>query len=264
MTQADLQLGNLSDPALAAARLAAPTPAGHFDELRDAQGALRPVWQEFFEHVGAGAFADFDRRAALLARQVRDDGITYNVYSDQHGRTSRWSLDLLPFIVSREDWAQIEEGIVQRASLISEILRDVYGEQYLLKQGLLPPALVFGNPGYLRPLHGTVPVGGTFLHMVAFDLARGPDGRWWVVGQRTQAPSGLGYALENRILVSRLFGDSFRAMRVQRLASSFRRLLGTLTRLAPREDDEPPRVVLLTPGPYNETYFEHAYLARYL
>jgi uncharacterized circularly permuted ATP-grasp superfamily protein len=143
-------------------------------------------------------------------------------------------------------------------------LRDVYGEQSLLKQGLLPPALVFGNPGYLRPLHGTVPVGGSFLHMVAFDLAHAPDGRWWVVGQRTQAPSGLGYALQNRILVSRLFADSFRAMQVQRLASSFRRLLDTLIRLAPRDDDEPPRVVLLTPGPYNETYFEQAYLARYL
>jgi len=264
VTQADLQLEAFADPAAAAARLAAAAPAGHFDELRDPQGTLRPVWRQFFEHVGAGAFADFDRRAALLARQVRDDGITYNVYSDQHGPTHRWSLDLLPFIVSREDWARIEEGIVQRASLLSEILRDVYGEQSLLKRGLLPPALVFGNPGYLRPLHGTVPVGGSFLHMVAFDLARAPDGRWWVVGQRTQAPSGLGYALQNRILVSRLFADSFRAMQIQRLASSFRRLLDTLTRLAPRDDEAPPRIVLLTPGPYNETYFEQAYLARYL
>ncbi len=264
MTQANLQLEAFADPAVAVARLAAPTPAGHFDELRDAQGALRPVWREFFEHAGPGAFADFDRRAALLARQVRDDGITYNVYSDQHGPTHRWSLDLLPFIVSREDWAQIEEGVVQRASLLSAILRDVYGEQNVLKQGLLPPALVFGNPGYLRPLHGTVPVGGNFLHIVGFDLARAPDGRWWVVGQRTQAPSGLGYALQNRILVSRLFADSFRAMHVQRLASSFRRLLDTLIELAPRDEDEPPRIVLLTPGPYNETYFEQAYLARYL
>jgi uncharacterized circularly permuted ATP-grasp superfamily protein/uncharacterized alpha-E superfamily protein len=210
------------------------------------------------------AIADFDRRAALLARQVRDDGITYNVYSEPHDSAQRWSLDLLPFIVSREDWAQIEEGIVQRAGLLSAILHDVYGEQRLLQEGLLPPALVFGNPGYLRPLHGAAPVGGRFLHIVAFDLAHGPDGRWWVVGQRTQAPSGLGYALQNRILVSRLFADSFRSMHVQRLASSFRRLLDTLTQLAPRDSGEPPSIVLLTPGPYNETYFEQAYLARYL
>ena len=264
MTQADLQLENFEDPTSAAARLAGPITAGHFDELRDPQGALRPAWRGFFTSIGSAAIADFDRRAALLARQVREDGITYNVYSDPHGSANRWSLDLLPFIVSREDWAQIEPGIVQRAGLLSAILRDVYGEQRLLKDGLLPPALVFGNPGYLRPLHGSEPVGGRFLHIVGFDLARGPDGRWWVVGQRTQAPSGLGYALQNRILVSRLFADGFRAMHVQRLASSFRRLLDTLNRLAPRDDGETPRIVLLTPGPYNETYFEHAYLARYL
>ncbi len=264
MTRADLQLENLADPILAAARLAAPAAAGHFDELRDPQGALRPIWQEFFQNVGPAGIAEFDRRAALLARQVREDGITYNVYSDQHDPSHRWSLDLLPFIVSREDWEQIEPGIVQRAGLLSAILDDVYGEQRLLRESLLPPALVFGNPGYLRSLRGTVPVGGRFLHIVGFDLARGPDGRWWVVGQRTQAPSGLGYALQNRILMSRLFADSFRAMHVQRLASGFRRLLETLNRLAPREPDETPRTVLLTPGPYNETYFEQAYLARYL
>ena len=264
MTQANLQLEGPSDPARQAARLAAPAAAGHFDELRDADGSLRPAWHQFFGHVGIGAVADFDRRAELLERQVRDDGITYNVYSQEDGPANQWSLDLLPFIISRDDWKQIEEGIVQRASLLSAILRDVYGDQRLLAEGLLPPALVFGNPGYLRPMHGTVPVGGAFLHIVAFDLARGPDGRWWVLGQRTQAPSGLGYALQNRILVSRIFADSFAALRVQRMASSFRRLLETLTRLAPCRRGEKPRIVLLTPGPYNETYFEQAYLARYL
>jgi uncharacterized circularly permuted ATP-grasp superfamily protein/uncharacterized alpha-E superfamily protein len=264
VTHADPQFEEPNDPALEAARRAGAATAGHFDELRDPQGALRPVWRGFFGHLGPSAFSDFDYLAAQLARQVREDGITYNVYSDQHDSAHRWSLDLLPFIVSREDWAQIEPGIVQRAGLLSAILRDVYGEQRLLKDGLLPPALVFGNPGYLRALRGSEPVGGGFLHIVGFDLARGPDGRWWVVGQRTQAPSGLGYALQNRILVSRLFADGFHAMHVQRLASGFRRLLETLNRLAPRDPGEVPRIVLLTPGPYNETYFEQAYLARYL
>jgi len=264
MSQADPQLENVEDPTAAAARLAGPTTPGHFDELREPPGSLRPAWREFFGRIGTVAIADFDRRAAQLARQVREDGITYNVYSDQHGTANRWSLDQLPFIVTREDWAQIEPGIVQRAGLLSAILRDVYGPQRLLSEGLLPPALVFGNPGYLRPLHGTEPVGERYLHIVGFDLARGPDGQWWVVGQRTQAPSGLGYALQNRILVSRLFGDAFRAMHVQRLASTFRRLLDTLNRLAPCANGEMPRIVLLTPGPYNETYFEQAYLARYL
>jgi hypothetical protein len=152
VTQADLQLQALADPASAAVRLAAATPAGHFDELRDPQGALRPMWREFFEHVGAGAFADFDRRAALLARQVRDDGITYNVYSDQHGPTNQWSLDLLPFIVSREDWAQIEEGIVQRASLLSEIARRLR-RAVPAQAGPAAGGAGIRQSRYLRPLH---------------------------------------------------------------------------------------------------------------
>ena len=264
MSTAGVPLPDAADPVTVAAKLAAPATRGHFDELRDPAGEVRPAWAEFLQYLGPTSFADFDRRAALLAHQVREDGVTYNVYSDPNRSSQSWSLELLPFIVSREDWNQIEAGIVQRAQLLSAILRDIYGEQSLLKKGLLPPALVFGNPGYLRPLHGVEPVGGRFLHIVGFDLARGPDGRWWVVGQRTQAPSGLGYALQNRILVSRLFPDAFRGMRVQRLASSFRRLLETWNRLAPRQKGEPPRIVLLTPGPYSETYFEHAYLARYL
>jgi len=264
VSQVDLQLDAASDPSRAAAALASPAMPGHFDEFRQEDGSLRQVWRQFFDAVGVGAVGDFGRRAEMLARQVRDDGVTYNVYSDPSGSAHQWNLDLLPFIIPREDWEQIEAGIVQRAGLLSAILRDVYGEQRLLKDGLLPPALVFGNPGYLRPMHGTVPIGGEFLHIVAFDLARGPDGRWWVVGQRTQAPSGLGYALQNRILVSRHFTEGFAALRVQRLASGFRRLLDTLTRLAPCRPGEKPRIVLLTPGPYNETYFEQAYLARYL
>ena len=211
--------------------------------------------------------ADLPRREALLARQVLEHGVTYNVYSDEPGASRRWSLDLLPFIVERDDWKVIEAAVVQRAAVLSALMHDVYGPQQLLREGLLPPALVLGSPGYLRPLHGIVPPGGIFLHVVAFDLARGPDGRWWVLGHRAQAPSGMGYALENRLIVSRLFGDNFSALRVQRLAASYRRLLETLVQHAPRDPGEPgtaPRIVLLTPGRYNETYFEHAYLAHYL
>lgn len=253
------------DPARLAARLALPPRAGHFDEMRDAAGALRPEWRRFFSLLGGG-FDDLDRRFATLARQIRDDGVTYNVYSDENGASRPWSLDLLPFIISAAEWARIEQGVAQRAALLSRIMQDVYGAQQLLADGLLPPALVLGNPGYLRPLAGCVPAGDTYLHIVAFDLARGPDGAWWVVSQRTQSPSGIGYALQNRLIKRSLFPEAFREMRVQRLASSYRRLLDTLSRLAPR-DDAPgvaPRVVLLTPGPYSETYFEHAYLARYL
>jgi len=254
------------NPARIAAHLALPARSGHFDELRTADGSLHAEWQQFFTHLGVGGFDDLDRRLETIGRQVRDDGITYNVYSDEGGSPRPWSLDLLPFIISAAEWAHIEQGIAQRAMLLSKIMRDIYGAQRLLADGLLPPALVLGNPGYLRPLAGCVPAGDTYLHIMAFDLARAADGTWWVVAQRTQSPSGIGYALQNRIITRHLFPEAFREMRVQRLATSYRRLLDTLVRLSASIDDAnaTPSVVLLTPGPYNETYFEHAYLARYL
>ena len=152
---------------------------------------------------------------------------------------------------------------MQRARLLNQILQDTYGPQMLVAEGILPSALVHGHPGYLRPMQSFQPPGGMHVHIVAFDLARSPDGGWWVVSQRTQAPSGLGYILENRLTVSRMFPHPFRELQVQHLAASYRHLLDTMYRLAPSEGGV-TRVVLLTPGPFNETYFEHAYLARYL
>jgi len=267
VSQTLFQFDDDSDSSAAVRRLAVPAPAGHYDELLGPAGELRPAWRTFFGSLGAAGLQDLPRRESLLKRQVHEHGVTYNVYSDEHGPPRRWSLDLLPFIVVAQDWKIIEAAVVQRAAVLSAVMRDVYGPMHLVREGLLPPALVLGSPGFLRSLHGVVPAGGIFLHVVAFDLARGPDGRWWVLGHRTQAPSGLGYALENRLIVSRLFGENFAAMQVQRLAKSFRRLLETLDEHAPRDPGEAagaPRIVLLTPGRYNETYFEHAYLAHYL
>lgn len=257
-----LDLGHES-PALAAAL---PARAGHYDELRDADGHLRPGWARFFGQLGAEGLADLGRRAQTLARQIAEDGVSYNVYNYAQRGAQPWSLDLLPHIVEAEEWAALEAGITQRARLLSRMMRDLYDRQRLLRDALLPPALVYGNPAYLRPLVGAPVIGGTYLHLMAFDLARAEDGRWWVIGQRTQAPSGLGYALQNRLIVSRQFPEAFREMRVQRLASSYRRLLDTLERCAPHDHSgrSAVRIVLLTPGPYAATYFEHAYLARYL
>ena len=212
--------------------------------------------------MGAEGLQDLDRRTHSLQRQVRDNGITYNVYADADGPQRPWSVDLFPLILSQADWAHIERGVQQRARLLDRVMADVYGPQELLRQGLIPSALVQGHPGYLRALHGVKPVGGTHLHIAAFDMARDAQGDWWVVTQRTQAPSGLGYLLENRLLISRLFPEAFRQMHVQRLAATYRDLLDGLRKMSPAGADA--RIVLLTPGPYNETYFEHAYLARYL
>jgi uncharacterized circularly permuted ATP-grasp superfamily protein/uncharacterized alpha-E superfamily protein len=252
-------------PADWALSLSVPADAGHRDELRDsaAPHTLAPHWSRFFEHVGTDGLADLNRRADNLQRQIRDNGVTYNVYADTASGLQRpWALDLFPMIVNPQDWAVIEAGVLQRATLLNRILADLYGPQDLLRRALLPTALVQGHPGYLRAMKGVVPPGGTWLHIAAFDLAHGPDGRWWVVGQRTQAPSGLGYLLENRIAIARQFPKAFAGMKVQRLAASYRALMDGIKALAPEGDEA--RIALLTPGPYNETYFEHAYLARYL
>ncbi|WP_227753682.1 MULTISPECIES: circularly permuted type 2 ATP-grasp protein [Ramlibacter] len=259
-----------ASPSALAAALAPAATAGHFDELRarlsagpGAQGPVCAPWQRFFEQMGPGGFADLDRRTANLERQVRDNGITYNVYADTHGPQRPWSLDLFPLLVEPASWARIETGVLQRMKLLDRVLADVYGPRELLQSNLLPPALVQGHPGYLRSMHGVQPAGGTWLHIAAFDLARDAQGGWWVVSQRTQAPSGLGYLLENRLLISRLFPEAFRGLQVQRLAGTYRALIDSLRAHCPAGGEE-PRIALLTPGPYNETYFEHAYLARYL
>jgi uncharacterized circularly permuted ATP-grasp superfamily protein/uncharacterized alpha-E superfamily protein len=266
----DSLFGDASDsPSAIAAALAPNAAAGHYDELRGgesgANDALQPHWQRFFEHLGAAGFPDLNRRTLNLERQVRDNGITYNVYADSHGPQRPWSLDLFPLVITPRAWQQLEAGVLQRVKLLDRVLADVYGPQELLSRNLLPPALVQGHPGYLRAMHGVTPPGGTHLHIAAFDLARDAQGAWWVVSQRTQAPSGLGYLLENRLIISRLFPEAFRDLKVQRLAATYRALADALRAMCPRPADvREPRIVLLTPGPYNETYFEHAYLARYL
>ncbi len=246
--------------------LAHPAQAGHFDELQGAlagaQQTLAPPWRTFFEQLGSMGLDDLDRRTHTLARQVRDNGITYNVYANEGGPQRPWALDLFPLILTSESWQQIESGVQQRARLLERVMADVYGPQQLIRQAMIPPALVQGHPGYVRAMHGVAPVGGTHLHIAAFDLARGPDGQWAVVSQRTQAPSGLGYLLENRLLISRQFPQAFEAMNIQRLAASYRVWVESLKAHSPAGAQA--HVALLTPGPYNETYFEHAYLARYL
>lgn len=245
-------------------RRAAAAEAGHHDELRDADGQLRPAWAAFAAQLGA-PLDDLARRQALLARQIQEDGVTYNVYNAQGGPSRPWSLEVLPLLIDADEWLALERGVAQRASLLNAILADVYGEQRVLKDALLPAALVYGHPGYLRGLQGVQPAGGVYLHVAAFDLVRGPDGDWSVVSQRTQAPSGLGYVMQNRLIVSRLFPEAYRGLNVQHLATGYRRLIDTVTELAAGcAGGATPRLALLTPGPYNETYFEQAYLARYL
>ncbi|MGE3508884.1 MAG: circularly permuted type 2 ATP-grasp protein [Vicinamibacterales bacterium] len=237
-------------------------PAGHFDELRDG-GVVRPAWDAFATHAGEWTVEHLVRAQARVDRQIHENGVTYNVYAAADGPSRPWSLDALPMLLSGADWEELARGLRQRARLLNALAADVYGGQRLVHEGVIPPALVYRHPGFLRECHGVHPPSGVFLHLVAFDVARGPDGIWRVMATRTQAPSGVGYAHENRTTIARLFPNALRALRVQSLVGFFQTLQRTLLAAAP-SDGEAPHVVLLTPGPFNETYFEHVYLAKQL
>ncbi|MBA1377542.1 circularly permuted type 2 ATP-grasp protein [Pseudomonas brassicacearum] len=240
-----------------------PLTTGTYHELLDDSGAVRAHWRRLFDQLQRSTPAQLLQRQALLARQIQENGVTYNVYADPKGADRPWELDLLPHVIDAQEWKLLSAGIAQRARLLNAVLADLYGPQRLISEGLLPAELVFGHNNFLWPCQGITPPDGDFLHLYAVDLARTPDGRWWVTADRTQAPSGAGYALENRTIVSRAFPDLYRDLKVQHLSGFFRTLQETLARQAP-SDGEPPLVVLLTPGRFNESYFEHLYLARQL
>lgn len=236
---------------------------GVYDELMTVSGAVRPAYETLVREMGELGGEERRRRYETARRIILEQGIAYNVYGDALGMERPWALDPLPFIISAEEWGIIEAGLIQRATLLNRILADSYGVQDLVRRGGLPPAMLFAQPEFLRPCHGYRPTDGVFLRLYAADVARSPDGQWWVVSDRTQIPTGAGYALANRLVTARVLPEAFRACGVHRLAPFFRAMLAMLAGLSPRRTDE-PRVVMLTPGPYNETYFEQAWLARYL
>ena len=232
-----------------------------YDELSADGVTHRPHWAELMDSLAALGPEELAWRWGRAERRIRENGITYNIYGDPQGANRPWKIDLIPLLISGEEWQFIEAGIAQRAQLLELLLRDLYGPQTLLTEGRIPSALLYANPAFLRPLAGVQLRGQSFLHLLAVDLARSPDGQWWVLADRTQAPSGAGYALENRTIVSDVLPDLFRDSNVQRLAPFFRAQREALIAMAGRDN---PLVVLMTPGPLNETYFEHSYLARYL
>ena len=234
-----------------------------YDEAFDAEGRPRSHWERLALAAHRASRAALTRRAQTIRRAVEQHGVTYNIYGDPQGADRPWEVDVLPFVIGKEEWHFLANAIEQRARVLNRVMADLYGENRLLSEGLIPPAIIYGHNNYLWPCRGIEPRGKTYLYLYACDLARSPDGRWWVINDRTQGPSGAGYALQNRLIVTPLYENIFRSLGVQRLANFFRALQQQLAALAPT-DGEPPMVALLTAGPYNETYFEHVFLARYL
>src|SRR5258708_2094889 len=235
--------------------------AGIFDEMMDADGQVRPHWRPFLTMLGSLGADEINRRFAVADRYLHDSGVFYRVYEDPAGAERPWPLSHMPLIIDRAEWAELKSALIQRADLLERVLADAYGEARIVRDGLVPAVLIAGNPEFLRPLVGVAPPGGAHLRFYAVDVGRGADGRWWVLGDRTQAPSGSGFVLESRLALQRAMPEVYRDIRVERLAPFFQAFQTALSGFN-RQDDS--RVCLLTPGPMDDSYFEHGYLARYL
>jgi uncharacterized circularly permuted ATP-grasp superfamily protein/uncharacterized alpha-E superfamily protein len=238
-----------------------PQGGAAWDEQRAASGEIRPPWQPLMASLEALGRDELAIRAQNGRRILREHGASC-LSSDPEGeREVQWELDYIPLVVGADEWRELEAGLVQRARLLNLVLGDLFGVQHLVRDGFVPAPLVYANPGYLRACQTVRVAGGNYLHLYAADVARGPEGRWRVLADRTQAPAGFGFVLENRRVLSRVLPEVLQAMRPRSLSDAFRLRREALRRLPPSQTDN-PAIVLLTPGPRSESYFEHAYLAR--
>ncbi len=231
------------------------------DELIDEKGALRPVWNKLLQALGAMSETERSERFLRGQQYLRDAGVFYRSHGATDASERDWPLSHMPVLIQENEWKVIGAGLIQRAELLERVVADLYGDNNLVANGHLPAAVVAENPEWLRPLVGVKPRSGHFLHYLAFDIGRGPKGQWWVISDRSQAPSGAGFALENRIATARIYSDLFTRNNVHRLAGFFRSFRDHLQSL---RGESQSRVGILTPGQMNDSYFEHAYIARYL
>ncbi|MDS9467845.1 circularly permuted type 2 ATP-grasp protein [Paracoccus sp. MBLB3053] len=238
----------------------APLP-GVPDEMVDALGKIRPLWKPLLDHIERLPPDLLARSLARANQYLRDSGVFYRQYGGGNSTARPWPLSHIPVLISERDWEEVSAALIQRAELLEAVMADLYGPNQLVAAGHLPPSLVASNPQWLRPMVGIKPRTGRYLNFIAFEIGRGPQGLWWVLSDRTQAPSGAGYALENRVATSRAFADLFAVQNVHRLAGFFRDFRDHLLQV--RADND-ALIAILTPGPLNETYFEQAWIARYL
>ncbi|HEY6868484.1 MAG TPA: circularly permuted type 2 ATP-grasp protein, partial [Novosphingobium sp.] len=236
-----------------------PAQAGSGDLFRDAPPEVAAKWLAMAEGLGALSNEVGMPAQELVARQIADLGMSFRLTGDLDERA--WPLTPMPLIVGAAEWAGVEQGLIQRARLLEAVAADLYGPQALVAGGHVPAALVTGSRYFARNMVGFGGRPGPFLHVYACDLARGPHGQWRVLGDRLRLANGIGYALENRLALSRATGSLFSDVHARRLAAFFAELRGGIARDCQREN---PRIALLTPGRLNQSYPEQAHLARYL
>lgn len=234
-----------------------------YDEVIDQSGQVKPYWKTLFDTLESLGLNELEVKNQEIINKLRENGVTYNVYDSNNGMNRPWKLDLIPFLIHQKEWLIIEKGIKQRAHLLDLILKDIYGPQLLIKNSIIPAELVFDNSGFLLPCFDIKQKSQNQLLLYACDIARGPDGKMWLLDNRTQSPSGSGYAIENRSVMSKVFPELNKNIYRSKLSPYFNYIQQTVDSLGNISNDN-PNVVFLTPGPGNETYFEHVYLSSYL
>ncbi|MDD4948480.1 circularly permuted type 2 ATP-grasp protein [Sulfuricurvum sp.] len=237
--------------------------SGSYDEMFDDEGNVRDHWKQLVANLEELGLDQLETKRQEIDWRLEDNGVTYNVYNDPNGISRPWSLDPIPLLLEGNDWKRIEEGVKQRSTLLNLIFKDIYGEQRLLKEDIIPSEVIFAHSGFLREVHGLFNDIAYPMMILAVDLARGPDGKMWVVSDRTQAPSGLGYAVENRLTMNSAMQTLFQHLSIRRLHLFFDKFKTMLLGLSKSNSNDPLNV-LLSPGPHNETYFEHSYLSSFL
>ena len=230
------------------------------DELWTDNGQLSEHWEPLLKQILQLGEDELWGRNIELQRLLKDNGVTYNIYNRHDGFNNPWKLDPIPFLISAPSWKTLEKGIQQRALLMDLLFKDLYGQQNILKAGVLPAELIYSSRFFLRPCYDILPKHPHNLLLYAADLSRGESGQIQVIGDRTQAPSGWSYTLENRVAMARVLPEFFTRTKVRKISPYFQRIRENLIDFAP-QDNYDPLIVLLTPGQWNETYFEHTYLA---
>ena len=234
-----------------------------YDEVIDQNGQVKPHWKSLFDTLDSIGMEELELRNQEIINKLKENGVTYNVYNSDNGGNRAWKLDPIPFLIHQKEWQNIEKGLKQRAHLLDLILKDIYGKQLLIKKNIIPAELVFDNSGFLQPCFDVKQKLQNQLLIYACDMARGPDGKMWLLDNRTQSPSGSGYTLENRTVMAKVFPELNKNIYRNRLSPYFNHLQQTVATLG-NLSNENPNVVFLTPGADNETYFEHVYLSSYL
>jgi len=235
----------------------------NYDEVLKQNMTINPNWEKLLSNLTQMGTDALISKQTEMDWLMDENGVTYNVYNDPKGMHRSWELNIVPFLIHQKEWETIEKGIKQRSELLNLILKDIYGKRELIKNGIIPPEVIYAHRGFLRQCDQIQYKTTKNLLIHSADVARGPDGRMWVVNDRTQAPSGMGYALENRYSTSRILPDIFKDIHVKQPSSFFADFNQMLIDAAP-QNNENPNIVILTPGPLNETYFEHAYLSSFL